>query len=141
MADVCNVLADALEAGHAPPQALTNAAELKLNAVLRRRLRRWAQRVEAGVPLADAARAARMPKLLVGMLSSASGADVPRVLQFLARYYESRFSRASELLRGAILPTMAVGFGALVLLIACSLLLPLADLADAMCAKLSQGGM
>jgi type II secretory pathway component PulF len=140
LADVCNVMADCLEAGHTPAQALADAKELKLNAVLRRRVRHWGERVESGVPLADAARASGMPSLLVGMLASAPGADVPRVLQFLARYYESRFGRSTELLRAAIIPTMAIGFGAVVLVMACTLLLPMIDMADAMCAKLSQGG-
>ena len=141
MADVCNVAADALDAGYSPALALADASELKVNAILRRRVRHWAALVEAGQPLADAARAARMPKLLVGMLSTASGEDVPRVLQFLARYYESRFSRSAELLRGAAIPTMAMGFGAVVLFMAYTLLVPLISLADAMCSKLNQGGM
>lgn len=139
LTDVCNVLADALEAGNTPAQALADSADLKLNAVLRRRVRRWGERVRAGVPFADAARAARMPGLLVGMLGGASGNDVPRVLQFLARYYESRFSRAAELLRGAIIPTVAIGFGSVVLAMAYAVIVPLIDLADMLCSKLNQG--
>jgi type IV pilus assembly protein PilC len=140
LADVCNVLADALGAGSSPVSALTDASELKLNGILRRRVRRWAERADAGLPLADAARAAGMPKLIVGLLATtAAGDDLPRVLRFLARYYESRFSRAAELLRSAAAPLLAVVFGALVLVVALAVMTPLVELVDALAGKLSGG--
>jgi type II secretory pathway component PulF len=139
-ADVCNVLADALEAGSSPVGALTDASALKTNGVLLRRVRRWAERADAGLPLADAARAARMPKLMVGLLATTTvGGDAPRVLRFLARYYESRFSRAAELLRSAAAPLLALVFGALVLVVALAVMTPLVDLADGISSKMNGG--
>jgi len=132
LADVCNVLADAAEAGSSPVSALNDATALKINGVLRRRVRRWAERADAGLPLADAARAAGMPKLVVGLLATSAGGDVPRVLRFLDRYYESRFSRAAELLRGAAAPLLAIVFGSLVLIIGLAVMTPLIELADAL---------
>jgi type II secretory pathway component PulF len=131
LADVLHLIADALESGHTFEAALLEAAPAAPNAVLRRKLNRWADAATRGLPPADAARAAGMPALLVGLLAAApAGNDVPRVLRFLARYHESRFSRSAELLRAVLVPGLALTFGTIVATLALAAYLPMIRLID-----------
>jgi type IV pilus assembly protein PilC len=131
LADVCHVLADAAAAGRPMHAALRDAALLGVNVVLRRRLRRWAEGVEQGAPLAEAARDAGMPRLACGMLATTSArgaADAPATFEFLARYYDGRFSRAAALIEAAMVPAMVFVFAFLVGSVVLGLFLPLIDL-------------
>ena len=131
LADVCHVLADAMSAGRPMHAALRDAALLDINVVLRRQVLRWAEAVEQGVPLADAAREAGMPRLVAGMLattSSRGAADAAGTFEFLARYYDGRFSRAAALLEGAVVPAMVLFFAFFVASAALGMFLPLVDL-------------
>jgi type II secretory pathway component PulF len=74
-----------------------------------------------------------MPALLVGLLAAApAGDDVPRVLRFLARYHESRFSRSAELLRAVLVPGLALTFGTIVACLALAAYLPMIRLIDSL---------
>lgn len=131
LADVCFVLADAMDAGQPIDRALLEAADAANNLVLRNRVNRWAQLVSGGADVAQAARAARMPSILWGMLASARGPDGMRnVLLFLGRYYDTRFSAATALLRAAAVPVMVGITAALVTIIALGVFMPLVRLAD-----------
>ena len=130
MADACHVIADALESGRPLDWAVEEAARVRTNVVLERRLGRWAGRLRQGAPAADAAAAAGMPDLLVGVLRTAGGADAPEMLRFLARYYEGRFSRAAALLRGGLLPAAAILMGVPVGAFILGVFLPLIRLMD-----------
>jgi type II secretory pathway component PulF len=133
LADVCTVLADATRVGRPMEWALYDASEAAGNAVLSMQVRRWAESVLAGAPLHEAARDAGLPELLVGLISTAQGAgDMPEVFDFLSRYYDSRFSRAAQLLRGALIPMLAIGFGAIVAGMALSIFEPLISLTNAL---------
>jgi type II secretory pathway component PulF len=136
LADVCHAAADALERGHTLDRALGEASTQRVNSVLRRRLRVWADLAGQGQPPADAARLAGMPPLVTGMLATArSGEDGANAMRFLARYYEGRFSRAAHFVRAAATPLLALVFGGIVAVIALAQFLPMVRLMD----KLSGG--
>jgi type II secretory pathway component PulF len=71
------------------------------------------------------------PSILQGNLLGAmlatpqTVAETQDVLHFLCRYYDGKFSRAATLLRGAIIPATAIGFGIVVCLIALGIFQPL----------------
>lgn len=135
LADACDVIADAIDAGFTLDAALDEAADTRGNEVLRQRLRRWASIMRGGAPTGDAARAARMPALWVGLLGAArAGGDVQRTMRFLSRYHETRFSRSAQVMRAALIPAMALFFGTIVMGIALSIYLPLIELANRLAA-------
>ena len=133
LADVFVVMSDATAAGRPIHAALSDAARLGINVVLRGRLERWAEGVEKGMPLGEAAREAGMPRLVCGMLATTSArgaADAADVFAFLARYYDSRFSRAAALVEGATIPAMVLVFAFFVGTATVGLFLPLVNLMD-----------
>ena len=140
LADVCNVAADALESGHTFDRALGEASTLRVNSVLRGRLRVWADLAAQGQGPAEAARLAGMPPLVSGMLETARSADgTAAAMRFLGRYYQGRFSRAAHLLRAAAAPVLALVFGAVVATIALAQFMPLVRLMDTLTAGASSG--
>jgi type II secretory pathway component PulF len=129
LADVCHIVADALEVGQPLDRALFEAAEASPNVVLRRRIERWAQHVTSGMPVSDAARTARLPPLVPNLLRTAHGPDGARdVFRFLARFYDSRHSAAAGVIQGAAIPLMVGVFGAAVAALALAMFLPLVRL-------------
>jgi type II secretory pathway component PulF len=54
------------------------------------------------------------------------------VLRFLARYHESRFNRAAELLRAVLVPLLALTFGVVVAAMALAVFQPMIDLMNAL---------
>jgi type II secretory pathway component PulF len=130
LADACGVVADALTAGLGLDAAIRSAAELPVNASLRRKLYRWASGIEQGLSNADAARRARMPQLLIGLSATADLSTADEVYYFLQRYYAARFSRLAALMRGAIVPLTVFFFAIIVAAIALALYLPMIRLID-----------
>ena len=131
MADAFGVIADALEAGRPLDWAAGEAARVPTNRVLQRRLERWRTGLTTGDSPADAARAARLPRMATALLATAQAAgNAPEVFRFLARYYDGKFSRAAYLLRGAIIPGMALFFGVIVALLALSVFQPMVSLVE-----------
>src|SRR5205085_9624302 len=87
--------------------------------------------VEQGKSVSDAAREAGLPRLVVGMLATTSArgaADAAGTFEFLARYYDGRFSRAAALLEGAMIPAMVFFFAFFVVSAALGMFIPLIDL-------------
>ena len=130
LGDALHVVADAVEAGRPAPEALAEAQLAHVNGVLRDRLATWATLVAEGQPLAEAARRARMPGLVAGLIATAQPADLANALRFLARYYHGRFSRLTLLLRAATAPALALFFGAVVAAVAIGVVLPMVRLID-----------
>ena len=129
MADICHVVGDALAGGRALDWALAEAGQLRINSILAERVGRWRSGVEAGMAPADAARQAAMPPLLVGMLATGSaGGEAAEAMHFLSRYYGARFSRIAALLRGAIIPGLALLGGLAVCLVVLTVFLPMVRL-------------
>ena len=131
MADVCHTISEALRAGLSMTSALNEAAMLHMNRFMARRIRRWADYTEQGMLPHEAARAARLPHLVSGLLATArSGDDGPRVFDLLGRYYTGRVSRTMILLRAAVVPAAALLLGLLVGWIVIGLMLPMARLIE-----------
>jgi len=120
-----------LAAGLPLDSALRGAGELSVGRKLRGKLRRWAMGIERGLPTADAARQAEMPRLVVGMAGTGDVSSAQEVFRFLARYYATRFSRWMQLMRGAAVPAMVFFFALIVGTVALALFQPIVALIDA----------
>jgi len=133
LADLCDFLSDAAAAGRPLDQALRQVQQTQANAVMRFRVAQWADAIERGQPLHDAARAAHMPPLMIGMLAAVRSVDdLGDIFSFLARYYEFRFSHRREMLRALYIPFVVAAMGVVVLLIALSVFQPLILMIQAM---------
>jgi type IV pilus assembly protein PilC len=131
LADVCHVLASSVAAGVPMDRALAEAAIVPVNRVLQGRVRRWSEAVQDGMPVAQAARDAWMPELVAGFLSAAETAgNTGQALEFLARYYDARFSRIAALLEGAAVPGTALVLAVAVGGMALAIFMPLIRLID-----------
>ena len=75
LADAFDLIAGAVQNGMPIDRAFAEAANLEINAALRDRFERWAQAILGGASLADAARAARMPRLVAAMLANVRGGE------------------------------------------------------------------
>ncbi|HEX8525090.1 MAG TPA: type II secretion system F family protein [Tepidisphaeraceae bacterium] len=132
LADVLELVAEALEAGMPADQAIVQGATLRLNAVLKDRTYRWAEGVAGGASIHVAARQAWLPSLVWGMLSTATQEnDAVNALRFLARYYRSRFARTAAFVQAATVPLIVMIFGVIVGFVAMSLFVPLVKIIDA----------
>lgn len=131
MGDLCAALADAIEVGHPLEESLSRAMQLDVNRVMKKRIVRWAEGLANGLPPAEAARRAAMPRFMVGMLATASAAPVMAdVFRFLARFYSRRFVLRRELVRGTYLPVVTLLMALIVTAVALTLFLPLVNLMD-----------
>jgi type II secretory pathway component PulF len=123
--------AGAIDAGRPIEDSLAEAAPIAGNPIARRKLWSWANGLRRGETLTESARAAGMPRIVVGMLNTAvQTADVAEVFRFLGRYYASRFSRAMALLQGAFVPVVVFFMGSIVAWLALSIFLPMMSLID-----------
>lgn len=131
LAEAFDLVAHALRRGVPADRAIVEAAHLRINAQLARRLTDWSSKLTHGQPLHEAARSAGMPALIVEMLAPvrdvAAGADV---FTFLARYYATRFSRFAILLQSAAMPATVLFFGALVAWVAVAMFAPMLALIE-----------
>jgi type II secretory pathway component PulF len=136
LADVCQLLADALRQRVPMPDALGEASTLELNGEFRKQIVRWGHGVSRGLHVSDAAREAGLPDLLTGLLATLRGTATggpempgsPEMLEFLARYYRWRFSRTAMVLRAAAEPAMVLCMGSIVAFVVLALFLPLREL-------------
>jgi type IV pilus assembly protein PilC len=128
-ADVCQLMGDALEVGRPASEALDEAAGLRLVPPVKRRVIDWSAEVTGGRSLQEAAREARLPALITGMLEPAGGSvDAAGVFNFLARYYRTRFSRTLLLIQGAVMPATVLIMAVIVGAIALAMFTPLVAL-------------
>lgn len=131
MADVCYTIGSGVEGSLPMPSAIQEAQSLELNPALRHKLEAWEQRVAIGHPVGQAAAEAGLPVVLSEMLGGTQSASNPaQTFSFLHRYYRNRFSRAAELLRGAVVPVTVLLLGAVVGFVVVSLFLPLIGLIE-----------
>lgn len=127
----CDALAEALLAGQAMPQAIEIATMPSLNRVLRNKMASWQAAVEAGRPLAAAARDARMPPLLCDLLAGAQN-DAAGAVIFAGRAYAAASGRLAAVL-SAVAPVVVTGVLAVfVAFLALALLVPLIPLVDSL---------
>jgi type II secretory pathway component PulF len=139
MADACQTIGSALRSGRGLDRAIAQAAEVRMNVVLQKRLRRWGEDVASGLHAADAARQARLPELLAGMVGPGRGTSLPAVMDFLAAYYGGRFSRLRELLRGASVPAIVFFFAIIVVTIICAMYVPVITLMNSISSNPMKG--
>ncbi len=142
MAESCELLAEALRGGVPMPEAVRRCLALPVSAGFRRRLIKFQARLEGGATPADAARDARMPALLVGMLQPLSAGAVGEsgdLFEFLAHYYRQKFSRAAQVIQAAVEPAVVIACGTVVLTIMLALFLPVMAMIN-QAASLGPGG-
>lgn len=126
LADLCTILSDAVEAGRSIQTALLDASALHLNTVLQERVYVWTTGMAGGLGLRAAAAQARLPHLLVELLGTGERTgELAGPLRFLARYYESHFSRARVLAAACAGPAVVLLLGTIVGTVVYALFLPL----------------
>jgi type IV pilus assembly protein PilC len=130
LADICHVIASALEAGAPLNTAIRSGAALSVGRRLRKKLHRWAEGIESGLPSAQAAESAGMPRLITAMTSTADVTAAAEAFQFLAGYYALKFSRLMTMIRAMAVPAMTFFFGGIVAIVVLALFLPLIALID-----------
>ena len=130
LASAMQMLASGVAAGFRLPDAVLQALQVRQNEVFSGRLEEWHRAMLAGESMADAARRARLPKLVVGMLNC-PGASLADTLRFLSLHYSDRFSRCASVLRGAVVPGLTLLFGCGVLVVAMGLFDPIVRLIKA----------
>jgi type IV pilus assembly protein PilC len=132
LADLCEVVSEAAIAGTPLDEALVQAAGIQRNYVMHERVARWARGVGSGEKLEQAASAAQMPALVVGLLGTArTSDDIVQTFAFLYRHYDSAFSRLHEALREMYVPAVVLTLGVIVGWIAVSLFASMAALLNA----------
>lgn len=140
LADVFDLMAEALSAGLPMDRALTEATRLNINHRLRLKLTDWGTGMLSGAALAESARQSGLPALVVGLLSSAHNTNaLADTFAFLARYYRSRFSKSAAVIQGMSIPALVLVFGALVAFVVAGLFVPMITLIDNMLPM--KGGM
>lgn len=131
LADACFGIEQAMRSGRPLPEAIDTACAPVESGVLERRFRRFAEHLRQGQPLQDAARRARMPALIVGMLGSASTSATPAdVFAFLARYYGERVSPLEAIVRATALPLATLAAAVCVAWVVLAMLYPLVILIE-----------
>ena len=129
--DVFDFAADSVEAGITLNGSLIEASQIPTNSLVRNRISNWVSRMSRGQSVPEAARGARLPPLVCGMLATTTHTqDLPHVLRFLGRYYRSRFSRATALIQAGVVPMLAMVMGLFVAWLALSVMLPLVRLIE-----------
>jgi type II secretory pathway component PulF len=129
MSDICVALADSTKLGYPLNLSLERLGQLELNAVLQRRILTWADALRAGMNPTDAARHARMPALLVGMMAGARDtAALAEVFAFVGRFHTDRFLLRREAIRAAVIPVFTLIMGIMVALVALAIFVPMQQL-------------
>jgi type II secretory pathway component PulF len=110
LSDVCFAIEAGLRSGLPLHSAVREAGAVAMSGPLAQRVARWADELEAGREVSEAARRSGLPAMLVGIVSTSRG-DLREGLRFLSAYYGSRFSRSVMLVQAAVLPvgTLVVG--------------------------------
>lgn len=141
MADLCDLLAAAVGMGRPLDESLREVAAAQPNAVMRYRTSAWAQAVNEGQTMHEAARYARMPELFASMLATVrNNESLLQVLGFLWRYYEYRVGRTRAVVQALYVPVIVIALGSMVAVIGVSMMQPMAMLSEHIAAEISGGG-
>jgi len=129
VAELCRTILQNIESGRPMPELLFEAAEAQGNVVMRKRVKAWAERLQRGEGIAEAARRAGMPRLLAGMIAAApNDQTMAQALGFLARHYEWRLDRTRQILIAAYVPAVCCVMGLAVGFVELSVMQPIAEL-------------
>jgi type II secretory pathway component PulF len=135
LADAFELIAEALAASTPINRAVFEAGKLRVNVVVAKKLQHWFHELEAGQPIAQAARNAWLPRFVWGMLAqSGATASAADVFSFLARYYRSRFSRTAAVVEAAGVPLLTILFGIVVAFVTVSVFMPLVTMIQSLSA-------
>jgi len=108
-ADACFSIEQAMAAGWALPEAIEAARHPVQSGVANRRLRSFAELIRQGTDMQQAARQAKLPGLIVGMLGTSGAASRPAdVFAFLSRYYTHRVSPIEAVVRASFVPAVTL---------------------------------
>jgi type IV pilus assembly protein PilC len=125
------IIQAAIRAGHDIAPAARQAACVDANYHARRRMRRWAERIEDGGEPTAQARALRFPRAVCAGLGAARGRDeLTAALDYLCAYYRSLLAHWEELLASATLPLLVLVWGLGIGYVACSIMLSLYAIVD-----------
>lgn len=131
LAEAWSVLAEAVRTGLPLPEAIDAAAELRINFVLRQRLRRWARLIREGEPPDVAARRCALPASDCGLIATAlRGGELADTLDLIACCHAHRHSRAAALLTAAATPLIVLVLAVVVAVITIGLFMPLVTLIE-----------
>ncbi len=120
-ADVTRSLAQGVAGGRRFPEILQTAESGGIGGVAARRLSRWRRLLAGGVALRPAAQAAKLPRLLCGVLDQPNGQGLADGLSYVSGIYQQRYRRRLEMLRGAVVPASVMCLGLIVGLLTVSL--------------------
>ncbi len=130
------ILQAAIRAGHDIAPAARQAACVDANYHARRRLRRWAERIERGGEPAAQARALGFPRALRSALTSARDRDeLTAGLDYLCSYYRSLLAHWEHVLASAALPIVVLIWGFFVGFLVFAVFSPLYAIADGIIAE------
>src|SRR5258706_8679748 len=104
MSDACDTIAGALLGGQPLHRAIEEATTLRMNEVIRERLREWQAGVEAGQPPDEAARQTKLPPLFSGMIGPGRPRGPPPPRRVLSSFSPRRLSRSPEIIPAAAAP-------------------------------------
>lgn len=131
LAQAWELVAQAMRAGMPLPEALEEAATLRINRVLRSRLLQWSAALRSGEPLERAVAMANLPSADHGLIATAAmTGDLINTMEFLSRYHDQRFSRIAAVLSGTAMPLVVIGLAALTGAIVVAFFLPLVTLIE-----------
>ena len=103
LAQVAEFLQLGLRSQAPADEVIQGAAELDVNLLYRRRLRKWHRLVVAGEPIPNAARRARLEPVLGWVLATPGGArDLPEVLEALARTQREQHDHVAAICRNFV---------------------------------------
>jgi type II secretory pathway component PulF len=130
------IMQAAIRAGHDLAPAARQAACVDVNIHARQRMRRWAERIEAGGDPRAQARALHLPGALLSVLNAAQGRDeLATGLDYLCSYYRSLLIHWEHIFVSAAVPVMVLTWAGCVAYIALALFVPLYAMIDSLIAS------
>jgi type II secretory pathway component PulF len=131
------ILQAAIRAGHDIAPAARQAACVDANYHARRRLRRWAERIEKGGEPAAQARALGLPRALRSALTGARGRDeLAAGLHYVCSYYRSLLAHWEHVLASAAVPIVVLIWGLCIGYTVLAVFSPLYAIVDGVIAEL-----
>ncbi len=127
------IMQAAIRAGADLAPAARQAACVDTNFYARRRMRRWAEQIEAGGDPRSTARTLGFTSALRSALTTARGPDeLAAALDYLCSYYRSLLIHWEQIFVSAAIPVMVLTWGVCVAFIALALFVPLYAILDSL---------
>ncbi|MBL8879577.1 MAG: type II secretion system F family protein [Phycisphaerales bacterium] len=128
------VLGASIESGHDLSAGARHAAMVDANWFARRRMSRWAERIEAGTDPFEAARRCGFPgAFLLALQKGRDNGDLGASLEFLGAYYESLVNHWRRIISALFAPLVIVILGATTLALLLAIWLPIIQLIETTC--------